>query len=220
MEFIRQHTSVPVPKVHMAFEHKGRVYIVMERIDGTYLGKGWVWRSEASKTTILNQLRNMVEEWRSIPPPVDVGVANVDGGPVYDARLPGKHLWGPYSSCRQFHKELCNGLGPEHLGTEHLTGHSFPGLHELASYHEQDPFTPVFTHGDLSSLNILCRDDEVVGIIDWETAGWWPDYWEYVTTWNVNPQNTFWQDEVDKFLTPWPHALKMEAIRRRYFGDF
>lgn len=36
----------------------------------------------------------------------------------------------------------------------------------------------VFTHGDLSSLNILARVDDIVGIIDWETAGWYPSYWE------------------------------------------
>jgi len=34
----------------------------------------------------------------------------------------------------------------------------------------------VFTHGDLSSLNVLVRGDQIVGIIDWETAGWYPSY--------------------------------------------
>ncbi|KND93106.1 hypothetical protein TOPH_02253 [Tolypocladium ophioglossoides CBS 100239] len=49
------------------------------------------------------------------------------------------------------------------------------------------------------------RGDDVVGIIDWETAAWFPCYWEYVCAWNVNPQNRFWQQEVDKFLTPRPY---------------
>lgn len=31
-----------------------------------------------------------------------------------------------------------------------------------------------FTHGDLRSLNILACGDSIVGIVDWETAGWYP----------------------------------------------
>lgn len=59
-----------------------------------------------------------------------------------------------------------------------------------------------------------------MGIIDWEIAGWMPPYWEYTSAWHVNPQNMFWQDEVDKFITPHPRELEMEIIRRKYYGDF
>lgn len=96
-----------------------------------------------------------------------------------------------------------------------------PGdLQELATFYRQAPSTSVLTHGDLSSLNILVRGDTVVGIIDWETAGWFPLYWEYTCASNVNPQNEFWRQEVDKFMTPMPHELRMEGIRQKYFGDF
>lgn len=37
----------------------------------------------------------------------------------------------------------------------------------------------VFTHGDLSSFNVMVKKRKVTGIIDWETAGWAPEYWEY-----------------------------------------
>ncbi|KAK5113789.1 hypothetical protein LTR62_003173 [Meristemomyces frigidus] len=215
LEFIAQYTSVPVPTVHVAFEHKGRVYIVMERIHGANLSHGWHLRTEASKKKILAQLMSMVEEWRVLPPPEGIGVANVEGGPIFDPRLPRQSLWGPFTSVRQFHKELRNGVEEENL-----TGQALDELHELVSFHDQAPSVPVFTHGDLSSLNVLCRGDEIVGIVDWETAGWLPQYWEYVTAWNVNPQNTFWQQEIDRFLKPWPQALEMEALRRKYFGDF
>lgn len=71
---------------------------------------------------------------------------------------------------------------------------------------------PVLTHMDLSGLNILLREGYVVNIIEWETAGWYPSYWEYTTAWRVNPRNVFWQEEVDKFLTPLPMELAMEQI--------
>jgi hypothetical protein len=59
----------------------------------------------------------------------------------------------------------------------------------------------------------LARGDEVVSIIDWETAAWMPPYWGYTSAWNVNPQNQFWLQEVDRFLEPLPKALEMEEIR-------
>ncbi|KAH8204687.1 hypothetical protein TruAng_001162 [Truncatella angustata] len=216
MQFVINHTSIPVPKIYCAFEHAGRTYIVTERIVGQNLARGWLQRPEASKARILEQLKSVVTQLRGIEPPQDVGVANVNGGPIYDQRLPKKSKWGPFKTIQDFHKELRNGVETEDLRDPLLVA----GLSELISFHNKSWPTSVFTHGDLSSLNVLTRDDDIVGVIDWETAGWMPPYWEYTSAWNVNPQNRFWQEEVDKFLTPMPYELEMEKIRRKYFGDF
>lgn len=215
MEFVRQNTSIPVPKVFHAFERKGRVYIVMERIRATMVGREWYKRSEESKQKILRQLKAMIEELRRLAAPDGVGVANIDGGPIYDVRLPHQSLWGPFDSICKFHQALVDGQDIAAVVDE-----DYADLKELACFYRQSWPQPVFTHGDLSSLNVLARSDDVIGIIDWETAGWLPPYWEYVTAWNVNPQNEFWQEEVDKFLTPWPLARKMDSVRQRYFGLF
>jgi aminoglycoside phosphotransferase (APT) family kinase protein len=215
MTFVRQHTTIPVPKVYSAFEYKGRVYIIMQRIDGHMVGRNWYFRTEESKLRILSQLKSMVEQLRKLPAPDGVGVANVDGGPIFDGRLPKKSHWGPFRSISDFHSALVDGLDLNAASPD-----NFPELQELASFYNQPWPEPVFTHGDLSSLNILCRGDAIVALIDWETAGWLPPYWEYVSAWNVNPQNSFWHEEVDKFLTPLPYARDMDTIRRKYFGLF
>ncbi|KAJ5921151.1 hypothetical protein N7466_009477 [Penicillium verhagenii] len=45
-------------------------------------------------------------------------------------------------------------------------------------------------------------------------------YWEYTTAYQVNPQNSFWVNEIDKFLQQMPEEeLAMERIRQKYFGD-
>lgn len=40
-----------------------------------------------------------------------------------------------------------------------------------------------FTHGDLTLGNIIVSNESgsyrIAGIIDWEQAGWYPEYWEY-----------------------------------------
>lgn len=215
MEFVRRNTSIPVPKVYCAFERKGRVYIVMRRIKAPYVAHRWVYRSKQSQQKVLQQLKAMLEELRALEAPEGVGVASTDHGPIYDPRLPERLHWGPYSTIREFHQALTDG---HDLAA--VADNEYPGLQELGAFYQQSWPRTVFTHGDLSSLNILCQGDKVVGIVDWETAGWLPPYWEYVTAWNVNPQNMFWQEEVDKFLTPWPHALEMDAVRRKYYGLF
>jgi aminoglycoside phosphotransferase len=212
IQFVAKHTSILVPRVYCAFASQNRTYIVMERIHGEPVGAGWFKRSEESRAKILNQLKNMVEEMRRITPPEGIGVAHVDGGPLYDPRLPGtSNRFGPFRTIQDFHRHLRQGLEahPEHESE----------ISKLISQQDELRSPLVFTHGDLSSLNVLASGDKIVGIVDWETAGWYPSYWEYTTAWNVNPQNQFWREEVNKFLQPVPKELEMEKVRLKYFGD-
>jgi aminoglycoside phosphotransferase (APT) family kinase protein len=211
MRFIAQHTSIPVPKVYCAFTRHGWTYILMERIDGQMVGRHWLRRSPESKARILSQLRQFVQEMRSIPPP-SMNVTNVDSGSLVDCRLPAPIRFGPFKNIEEFHNHLRQGI-QYHPDFN-------PEVIELINLHDRAWDPPVFTHGDLSSLNILVHGDKVVGIIDWETAGWLPTYWEYTTACQVNPRNYFWRDEIDKFLDPMPAELAMEKIRQKYFGDF
>ncbi|KFY29188.1 hypothetical protein V491_00148 [Pseudogymnoascus sp. VKM F-3775] len=210
MQFIRQHTSIPVPRIICSFAHKGWTYIVMEWIHGDMIGHEWTSRTDEFKEKILSQLKEMVAEMRRIAPP-GLAVGNVDGGILYDCRIHGPLRFGPFENIQSFHKYLRGGMEAH---VDHPSD-----ARELIAWHDGPWSVPFLTHGDLSSLNILARGDEVVGIVDWETAGWYPSYWEYTTASNVNPQNLFWKKEVDRFLEPMPEELAMEEIRQKYFGD-
>lgn len=212
MDFIARNTSISVPKVHCAFKRKGWTYIVMERVKGQSIAHGWTSRSAESKAKILQQLKEMVDSMRRIPPP-SAAVANVDGGRLWDCRLPGNSLdFGPFDNINAFHQHLRSGLNTMSEGFP-------PTVNELIRLHDREWSAPVLTHGDLSSLNIMAEGDTITGIIDWETAGWYPCYWEYTTACQVNIRNSFWREEVDKFLEPWPNELKMEELRQAHFGD-
>ena len=56
LQFIAGHTSIPVPKVHHAFTHHGRTYILMERIRGETIAKRWYWLSDASSQQLSASL--------------------------------------------------------------------------------------------------------------------------------------------------------------------
>jgi aminoglycoside phosphotransferase (APT) family kinase protein len=210
MQFVAESTSIPVPKVYCAFERKGVTYILMERIDGQMIGSGWVRRSETSKAKLLAQLRDMIKQLRKIPPPNDCGVSNVDGGPIVDGRLDGPTVYhGPFRDVQEFHRYLRKDFPHDPNG--------FAEVNKMVEAHEAD-WPLRFTHGDLSSSNILVKGDRIVGIVDWEISGWYPEYWEYTTASQVNPRNEFWRAEIDKFLEPYPSELEMEKTRQRFFG--
>ncbi|KJZ71010.1 hypothetical protein HIM_09589 [Hirsutella minnesotensis 3608] len=189
MRFVAQHTSIPVPKVYCAFVYSGWSYVVMSRIPGEMACLGWQRRSAESKERVLSQLRRMVTELRSVRLPEDIsGVAGVDGGCFSDCRLPTKTIWDSFPTTRSFHQALANGIK---FDVEYKSLAS--DMSELFEFYRGYGEQVVLTHGDLSSLNILVRQDDV---------------------------NTFWADEVDHFLTPMPHEFEMDTIRRKYFGDF
>jgi len=98
-----------------------------------------------------------------------MGVANVDCGTLYDCRFLGSSTrFGSFETVQEFHRHLRGGLEahPDHL----------PEVSELIAQHEGQWPLPCFTHADLSSLSVLVRGDDGVGIIDWEIAGWYPSY--------------------------------------------
>jgi len=222
LRFIAEHTSIPVPTVYHAFTHRGKTYILMERIRGETMAKKWHSLSDTSKASIFNQLKQIIEELRSISSET-TSVSNLDGGPIYDCRLPQTSSWGPFGTIYDFHLALRNNITVKCLEaqTQSLLGPAtISDIRKLVAFHESVIQPPVLTHGDLSSFNILLRNDKIVGIIDWETAGWLPYYWEYTTAWHTNPQNLFWQEEVNSFLEPLEAELGMEKLRRQYFGEF
>lgn len=212
MDFVARNTRIPVPKIYCAFKRKGCTYIVMERIEGESIVHNWESRSAESKARIVQQLKEMVESMRCLTAPSSA-VANVVGGSIWDCRLPGKALdFGPFDDIAAFHRHLRGGLDTASDG--------FPsGVNELIRMHDRDWGDPVFTHGDLSSLNVIANGDTITGIVDWETAGWYPYYWEYTTAEQVNPRNAFWREEIDKFIQTWPEELQMEKLRQTHFGD-
>ncbi|KAF7549944.1 hypothetical protein G7046_g8179 [Stylonectria norvegica] len=185
----------------------------MERISGERAGKTWARRTEESKAKILGQLSSIVQQLRAVSPPENAGVTNILGGPIFDARLPGEPFRGPFRAVDAFHESLW------HVRASEVHDHMPGDLEELALFHNRASSKVVLTHGDLSSFNVLARGEDVVGIINWETARWFPQYWEYTCAWNVHPQTEYWQQEVNNFLEPAHHELRMESIRRKYFGN-
>lgn len=165
MRFIASHTSIPVPKVYCAFTHRGSHYILMERILGETVASRWRMLSDTSKLSIFAQLKQMIQELRSVPGPTD-GVSSTSGGPIHDCRIQ-QSSWGPFRTITDFYLSLRNNTMYELFEIPNsLSSVAISDLKRLITFHESAQRALVLTYGDPSSFNILIRGDKVVAIID------------------------------------------------------
>lgn len=54
-------------------------------------------------------------------------------------------------------------------------------INEMVLAQDSRDYDVRFTHGDFGLRHVFydTKSKKVTGIIDWEFAGWFPDYWEY-----------------------------------------
>ena len=219
MEFVAANTSIPVPRVYCSFVHRNRAYIVMERISGMSFPAASKALSDADLANIFAQLRHMIQELRALPPPPGAGVGSCIGGSLRDSRIPrSRPRFGPFRSIQDFHLWLRDGLRPEDH-PERENDEDWEAIKKMVAKQDGSWPAPVFTHGDLNPSNIMIRDGQVVGIIDWEFAGWYPCYWEYTSAWYGNLTRRWWQNSIARFLDPSPEELEMEITRQKWWGE-
>ncbi|KAK3302744.1 phosphotransferase enzyme family protein [Chaetomium strumarium] len=208
MRFIRQHTSIPVPEVYNVYKESqpgggtGSVtVIVMEYVDGQRLDEAWPALTPDEKASVLQQLRGYFRELRQIKGDF---IGSVDGSACDDQFLENapESSRGPFKTEAEFNQALANVW---------LSGEGG---------HEEDPFRRllvkilfevgrgheiVLTHNDFAARNILVRGSTVVAILDWEFAGFYPEYWEYCKAlWRPEWDSEWIRDGlVDKVLEPY-----------------
>ncbi|EPE33705.1 Protein kinase-like (PK-like) [Glarea lozoyensis ATCC 20868] len=220
MKYIAEHTSIPVPKIYCSFVYNKRAYMVMERIQGDTVAAIWFQLSEESRSRILEDLKRIILELRRIKPAPGTGVQSCVGGSLRDCRMPRScPRFGPFKTIKEFHLWLREYLLPsEILDKPDNTRSSDVSM--MVAHQDREYPHPIFTHGDLHPQNILVRDDKIVGIIDWEFSGWYPNYWEYTSAWMGNRIREGWQEVLPRFLETFPEELEMERIRHQWWGEY
>lgn len=188
MRFIAANSSVPVPKVLAAFSERetGMNFIVMELVQGRTLEDLMATLSAEEKLEISLQIKTAIDELRSIQASKFIGGLNrqplnnaVFWVPEHDPAIS-----GPFDT-----EEAMNEGMLKHL--EQRTPAAYAQflrgmMNSTLCGHET-----VLTHGDLQPKNIIVNrisspDDKKgryeVCLIDWESAAWYPEYWEFCTS--------------------------------------
>ncbi|KAH9902504.1 kinase-like domain-containing protein [Cubamyces lactineus] len=164
MEYVRQHTSIPIPRTY----HPQLSWLLMDFIDGDMLLECWPKQSRFMQFRIACTLRLYVQQLHSLKRDT---VGTVDSNHVcgiffQEEVLPSLH------SMRQF-KRFCDMVALEGwkivARRNQSAGVALPPVPTLPSN-----WTPTFIHGDLNASNVLLDKQGVLWLLDWGTAGFYP----------------------------------------------
>jgi len=208
IEFVRRRTSIPIPSIIELHVSENDSWFSMNLIPGSPLTDAWTDMTEAAKQTTQKDLYNYLKELRAIPPPIPAYIGSCTGGPAFDHRLNNGLPCGPFTSESDFNGFL---IAPvRRCPRQELVVYY---LGQLVNNHKI-----VFTHADLCGDHVLIEPTtgKITGIIDWEMAGWWPDYWEYTKSLFGNKYEPWWTTLVPKVLHPYRHELQIERALQEF----
>lgn len=162
LRFVKAHTTIPVPEVVSSDWDR----ITMEYVEGQTLQQAWPVLTLDERSGILAQLSGYLAQMRALG-----GIlGRLDGQGVVVPSLMTRS-GGPFGTLLEFHDWLVK--PPKRLPAQSMYWHQITT--QLGA-----EYPIVFTHGDIAARNIIVRDGRIVALLDWEFAGWCPEYWEYV----------------------------------------
>ncbi|KAJ7766852.1 kinase-like domain-containing protein [Mycena metata] len=176
----RHSPQVRVPEVYGWCRDEEETFIYMEYLDGRTLQSCLDQLTDDELQDIAAQMASMLRGVRSLrQPPQDIFIGSPSRGSVQDQlwRHRGREPLGPLTTVQAFNEAL-HGLATE------LPQFPEHELYQTFRAAFSDTASIRFTHTDLHPLNIIISSSgcKVLGIIDWQESGWYPEYWEYVKT--------------------------------------
>ncbi|KAG8164059.1 hypothetical protein KVR01_005977 [Diaporthe batatas] len=202
IKLIQAHTAdIPVPTVYHAIYNRDATGVIstgmlyMEYIPGKSLESVWPRLSEDDKKQICQETWGLIERLRQIPrPEKTTNIGNPGEEQVqllYCAPDGTSHIVHPLLG--DLYDQPPPLLDDEALRTRiweryvEYNGLSYPDGHDVKDMLPRSE-TSVFTHGDIHPGNILVKEGEedsnrgqvwIVGLVDFESAGFFPEYWEF-----------------------------------------
>lgn len=207
-----QRPELPIPRLLAMFREGEELFIVMERIHGQRLDTLWPCLSASEKDSVIASLKNTLKHIRSLKGQF---FGSVDRG-----SLP-HHLFyttehdparsGPFDS----EQELNRGLLQQYQYVQALNGYQDykSQFYENAFARVLQGHAPVFSHTDIQRKNIIVKgldrsghssSDMTAYLVDWEDAGWYPEYWEYFSMFTTFSWVDDWCERAAELVDVWP----------------
>ncbi|KZV83123.1 kinase-like protein [Exidia glandulosa HHB12029] len=196
MAFVARNTTIPIPRVYEIVRHEGRYALIMEYIDASE--RAWGKLTADAKASVAKQLGEYISQLRDLIPPHPGIVECIDGCACRDPKL---NMPLEVGTVEYFHESLGHDLVRDSTHADWAPYR--PKFEQIRGR----KYKTMFCHADLSWHNILIRDGRIVAILDWESAGWYPEYWEYTRLslcWVMDPK--FWE-LLQPHLTVYPDEL-------------
>ncbi|KAF8908502.1 hypothetical protein CPB84DRAFT_1766786 [Gymnopilus junonius] len=184
-----------------------RGFLLTTWVEGETLGHAWDRLSATDKQRVVVDLRSQFDQMRQqtiSSPPRPRMICNASDGPINDPRIPwvGEENAQTFQAPPQFAEQVWIGLDWKN-NRDTLK----PLLQPLI---DRPDVHVVFSHGDLLPKNLILPggltkwrssssldDSTKITIIDWEFAGWMPNFWDSLkATWMECEADTEWTEMI------------------------
>ncbi|KAF1847836.1 uncharacterized protein K460DRAFT_414498 [Cucurbitaria berberidis CBS 394.84] len=202
LDHIHEHSQLIPAPIALGMIMIGKwSYTFSSFIPGIPLDRIWGNLTSDKKCHVRDQLNHIFTELRGLPIPSKEGYLGGGMPPICKGGHRFKKIASvPIVSEAQFNDFILDDSWLEDGRLDYLR-REMPSNNQI-----------VMTHGDLCPLNILVKSEdtvEIAGVVDWETGGAYPEYWEYVNAFRSSFHS---QDDWCLFLP--------EAGIGRFFDDY
>lgn len=157
LELVVGQTNIPVPRVYDFYTTSEFEHLVMEKMPGVTLESAWPDLSSQEREDLAGQVARLVGQFRRLKSPsINAALLN------RQALRPGLKRNFDFTLERMKEYDWCKSA----------VDYVQPRCEALCNT------LNVFTHGDLDWSNIMILNKKVCGIIDMESSGFFPPYWE------------------------------------------
>ena len=220
LDHIHAHApGLPIPHALGMVASPSRKHLFMTYFSGDTLEARWPHLCAEQKRSVRDQLNNVFSALRMLPPPASSDERVPFGGGI-PARCKDNRRANPRVADRLITDEQQFNV---FLTTEkNRTQNAW--ITKIRAQLRED-HKCVMTHGDLHAGNVIVRmcDENVllVGVVDWETCGWYPEYWEYVKALFTMPYKgslSDWWEYLPPAIGVWPHEYAIDLLITRWHG--
>lgn len=199
-EFALRHTSIPIPRVIHYPQHARVWYICMEEAPGISLDKTINSMSTLQLDEIASQLKDVLTQLQSVN---SKSLGSVTGGPYRNQFFPEQvaptHAFSNVGEFLDAYRDILMLFCTE-VFTEALLSR-FPRSSSIA-----------FSHCDLLPRNIIVSGSTITAIVDWRTAGFYPDYWEYCRMNDPHSMTPNWAYVLKSIWPGPPRQTEIDAV--------
>ncbi|KAJ5963529.1 uncharacterized protein N7479_003405 [Penicillium vulpinum] len=223
--------EVPAPRLYAMYRDSKQLFLIMQRVPGVSLDSIWSSLAQSEKDDIVAKLQIIFDAMRKVECPWPNFFGGMDGGGVHHYLFYSQHgdnkFLGPFSDEPTF----VAGLVGNYRALVDRNNHPD---YKARFYEKYLPrvlqgHRPTLTHGDVQQKNIMVventshlndeRSFDVV-LVDWENAGWFPDFWEFFCA--SFPLHFQWDEDwswrVQEFVQVWPAEMAVMHLIDRELG--
>lgn len=210
LQIVEKLTRIPAPRAIDVLETRRFSYLLMTRVPGRPIGQMVNSMTDEQMEQAVVDLKQYIFELRKIPKnkTSEFQICNSMGGGILDWRIPDSQREElRFSTESEFNKYLTDPFWNE--------------IRKRAAVSHDVQHDIVFTHGDLNPRNILFENGKISGIVDWENAGWFPEYWEYTKAhYTVRSLIRWLADFVDQVFKEYRDELIVENMLSDLLSPF